>query len=1102
MSEQAIEIDALTVTARRPQPTSGRTGEQTTDLSQDLLNRLPLPDLDPNTIALLATGVIATELDSLSGKAGFSVAGMSDLLNQVLLDGMVLGESGLQVPQEGIRRTSVTTSTFDAARGGFAGGQVSMTSARGNNRVNGSLSYSLDNDALQLGSATTVNAFSRQNLGASIGGPIVANKLFTNLSFGLQRNVNHRFAIAANDATAATRAGVAMDSVTRFVNALSNYGIPVSARGEYDHLRDNLSLQWRTDWNMLQRETQSHTLSLRINGSKSGEDSTRINALDLAQHGGEVEGDNWAGALTVNSRLGTNWTNAVTASYNESWNNSLPYVEIPEGRVRVTSEFDDASRGTQTLVFGGNRNMPSDRYNRGLQLSNDLSFLKPVGSQLHRFKIGGMLRQQRNISQTLDNVFGSFLFNSIDDLERNAPVRFERTLADETERVGSMTAGLYLGDTWRVSEPFELTVGLRWDYTRMDQTPAYNPAIASTFGRRTDVEPIAMTFSPRIGFNYRLAAADGMRSARTLSGGIGVFAGQTPSNIFAAAARQTGLADAEQQLVCVGAATPIPDWDLYLSNQDAIPTACADGSAGGSSSSRLPTISLINPDQRMPASLRAELGYRTRLPLNLNANLRYSYSRGYGLWGYYDINLDEAGAAMLGAENRPFFGDLNAIVPATGQTTLSGSRRFGDFGNVSDIRADRSSSTHQLTTQVSGLLPKAITLSANYTLSFAEDEGTGNARFAPTAGSPNDVEWAPSSQDRRHTLNLTIAKAITDKFEITAIARMASGAPFTPMVGGDINGDGLFNDRAFVFDATSSSDPAIAQSMSRLLSVVPDRIADCLTSQAGTIAGRNSCRNGWTRSLDMRASIRPVLPQLERRLTLSVDASNILRGSERVDTRLLDVRGFNAATSSFIYAVNEDFGQNRRGSSSIRDPFALRITARLAVGGQNFQNNRGFGGPPMAMGPEMAERFRERMEGGGRRPGGDGGPGGPGGGFNAVGLLDRMLANPIPVLLELKDTLQLSAEQVAKIQLISDTLGEKLTAKRVELGKKLETQQGGAQQGRMFAELQPAIEGVRKDVAAALKQVEAVMTKEQWERVPERIRNPFQRGQRQMRRPE
>lgn len=1253
MTAQPIALDPINAVARRPQPSRGQTGEQTTELSQDLLNRLPLPDLDPNTLALLAAGVVATELDSLSGRTGFSVAGMSDLLNQIVLDGMILGESALQVPQEGIRRTSVTTSTFDASRGGFAGGQVRMTSARGNNRTGGALSYSLDNDAFQLGSAATVNGYSRQNLGGSMGGPLVPNRLFYNFALGLQRNVNHRFALAANDELSAQRAGVAPDSVNRFLAALNAYGIPVDGAGQYDQLRDNLAVQFRTDWNLVQKDRQSHTLSLRLNASDTNEDSTRINTLELTQHGGETEGDNWAAALTFASRFGTNWTNSVTASFNESWNRTDPYLVLPEGRVLVTSDFDDATRGTQKLVFGGNRNMPSDAYSKGLQLSNDLSFLLPIGTQLHRLKAGVVLQKSRNVSQSLDNMLGTFSFNSIEDLENNAPVRFERTLANEQSRIGSLSAGLYLGDTWRVTEPLEITAGLRWDYTGMDAQPAYNPAIDAAFGRRTDIEPVATTLSPRLGFNYRLAASEGVRSARTISGGIGLFAGQTPSSIFAVANRQTGLADAERKLVCIGDLTPVPDWNLYLSDPSAIPTSCAGGGTGGALSARLPSVTLINPDQRMPASLRAELGYRTRLPLNINANVRYGYARGYGLWGYYDINLDASTYFLLGTEQRPFFGAASGIVTNSGQTTLAASRRFSEFGNVYDVRADRSSSAHQVTTQLSGMLPKGITLSANYTLSFARDQGAGHFMPVPTAASPNDVEWAASSQDRRHTLNLTVSKAITQELELTAMTRLASGTPFTPMVGGDINGDGLNNDRAFVFNPLTSGDSALADGMSRLLENVSDRVADCLTSQFGKIAERNSCRNGWSRSLDMRASLRPNLPHLERRLTVSVDANHILNGldqlfngdnlkgwgeTQRVDNRLLEVRGFDVAQSSFVYEINEAFGQNRRGASASRNPFALRISARVTIGGQPFMSNRGFGAP-MAMGADIGgpgggmhrdlggggaggfggggfvmgmlhgeagnpdsiamrafsnpirgilalgdsitltepqterltaiadsldrqlsmrrETLRESLSGidlsalATRRQRADGPPdmemGGPPaeferaqralqpaleagrsdmskalqtarreltteqwqrvplslragttpaagrGGFNAIGLIDRMLANPLPVLLDLRDTLQLQPEQIARIETISRALQQKLNERRTELGKKLDNM-SGQDQRRVFMELQPMIESTRNEVSKSLKQVQRVMTAEQWQRVPEQVRNPFQRA--------
>src|SRR5690606_27918932 len=145
-------------------------------------------------LALLAEGVVATELDSLTGRAGFSVAGMSDLLNQITLDGTVLRDGALGVPEEGVRVTRVTTSTFDASRGGFAGGQVSMTTARGANRPGGALSYRLSDDALQANASPTTNAFTRHDLGGAWGGPIVRNRLFYNVSFQLSRNVNHRFA--------------------------------------------------------------------------------------------------------------------------------------------------------------------------------------------------------------------------------------------------------------------------------------------------------------------------------------------------------------------------------------------------------------------------------------------------------------------------------------------------------------------------------------------------------------------------------------------------------------------------------------------------------------------------------------------------------------------------------------------------------------------------------------------------------------------------------------------------------------------------------------------------------------------------------------------
>ncbi|NJD10248.1 MAG: hypothetical protein FIB01_07320, partial [Gemmatimonadetes bacterium] len=114
-----------------------------------------------------------------------------------------------------------------------------------------------------------------------------------------------------------------------------------------------------------------------------------------------------------------------------------------------------------------------------------------------------------------------------------------------------------------------------------------------------------------------------------------------------------------------------------------------------------------------------------------------------------------------------------------------------------------------------------------------------------------------------------------------------------------------------------------------------------------------------------------------------------------------------------------------------------------------------------------------------------------GGGFNAVQLIDRMLANPLPVLISLKDSLQFTADQLAQLAALSGGLQEKLNTRREQLGKRFDNVQQ-QEAGRIFGEIQPDIEKARKDVQDALKAAEKVLTKEQWKKVPEQVKNPYQ----------
>ena len=110
-------------------------------------------------------------------------------------------------------------------------------------------------------------------------------------------------------------------------------------------------------------------------------------------------------------------------------------------------------------------------------------------------------------------------------------------------------------------------------------------------------------------------------------------------------------------------------------------------------------------------------------------------------------------------------------------------------------------------------------------------------------------------------------------------------------------------------------------------------------------------------------------------------------------------------------------------------------------------------------------------------------------------MLDRMLANPLPVLLELKTQLAMTPDQVTQVEKISNDLQVRLAERREELGRRFDNVQG-QQQMQVFQQLQPEIEKTRKEVSDALAAVQKILTAQQWGQVPEQVRNPFTQQQR------
>lgn len=1122
--------------ADRPTP-----GTEERVLTGDQLFRLPVDASDPTALAGLTAGVVTLGGTDSSASA-FSVAGQRVDQNQITLDGLSFGSGS--VPQEAVRSSRVITSTYDVARGQFTGGQVSSTTRSGTNQLQGSIGYDLrtpemqfyDEEAVQFGQPYTQNQYS-----FGLGGPLKQNRVFWFASAQFRARSDGLQSLVSGSDAIFQRFGVAPDSAGRFLSLVSGYGLPPRVDGVPSRrLSENLSTLSRLDWVI----SDKHTLTLRGDWRLGVQDGQRISALGVPHSGGELNSLGGGGLVSVLSQFDNGIINEFRVYGSIDSRDSRPYLIAPAGRVQVISDFDDGTRSVSALSFGGNGALPQDIENDQLETTNELSWISNDGA--HRVKLGGLVNLSRFNQDFATNRNGTFTYNSLEDLENNTPAQFTRTLAPTERNGGIWNSALYLGDTWRKSRALQLTYGVRLEHSSYDGAPRNNPDVEAKFGRRTDRFPSETHLSPRVGFTWTLGLpqpqaggggpaaggagglggfgggglAGGGRggmgggmgggmaggagpfaglATTIIRGGIGEFRGRAPSGLFTGALDATGLPGAESQLVCVGSAVPIPDWSLYAANPASIPTVCADGGGGSTPfSNQRPNVTTFDPDFGAPRSWRASLGVQRRMFERLNVNLNLSYALGVGLYGVRDLNFDPTPRFSLASEGgRPVFVDPAVIVPGTGVVNNLGSRIEDTYGSVFAVGSGLRSDTRQATLGVNGFLRNGVLLSANYTLTRSRDQSSFsccNAQQAfasPTTGAdPNETPWGTSDLERRHVIVTTATMPLHPSIELTVIGRATSGQPYTPRVAGDINGDGARNDRAFIFDPVTTNDPVLAAGMNGLLANASGRVRECLESQFGTVAGRNSCRAPWFPSLDVQVNYRPDRFGLKRNLMLSLQLVNPLSGADRllhgrnekgwgqprrIDPNLLFVTGFDPVEQRFRYAVNERFGDatgtgaGGRGIGQQLNPFQVALQARYTIG------------------PDRMRQAMLAAQEAARGPRGAGG-GGPFG--DVGGLVRRFAVNPFQQTLALADSLGLDSAQVVKLSALRDAHEGRVNTLATDVQDRSARIGNNADPQAVLQLMRAPIEDAQAIQRESLKALQEALTAAQWERLPPRIRNP------------
>ena len=884
------QLDAVNVRADRQRAARGDSLTDVSGSERATTNAVSFDQL--SDLAALAASLPGVQYipGTEERASGFSVLALSADQNATTLNGLAFGGSSL--PRDANVSTSLVTTPYDVSRGNFSGGLLNVRTLPGSNYIVRAASFAFDAPQAQWTDAAgraLGQRYRNVSAGGRFSGPISFDKAFYSIAYQAGRRTSDFQSLTNTDAIGLRTAGVAMDSVTRLLSILERAGVPLGGRPG-DRTTDNASIFGTFDL-APPTSTSGEAFNLTFNGTWTRQNPGTAAPTQLPSSSGEVT--NWFGGVQLRQSgyYGIGILSETSVGLNRFNFSGSPFVDLPSGVVRVSSSFETGTSSVQNIAFGGNAMSNASQTLTSAQAMNQLSWFSE--SNQHRLKLTSELRRDQFAQDLTPNRLGTFGFNSLADLDAVRPAMFVRTIGSRERSVGQYVAAVSLGDTYRPISDLQLQFGVRVDGNRFTSVPAANAEVARLFGVANDRLPTDVYVSPRVGFSWA-----------TLRGGVGVFQGMPNVTQIGDAMDNTGLAGATTQLSCVGSAVPTPDWAAYAASVGAIPTRCADGSTATPFGGAAPNVALFAKGYTAPRSVRSNLQWSSAILDNrVSATIDATYSLNLAQPSVVDLNFDPSARLTLSDEGRRVF--ASDIVAATGAIAAGQGRISPLFTRVMELRSDMRSETKQLMVQ---LRPTSFSSSYAWAVSYVYARARERFRgFASAGGDPREAAWSRSSLDSRHQFVYAFTYNWLDFVRASWYGTLRSGLPYTPVVAGDVNGDGFANDRAFVFNGGSQA---------------------CLQRQVGRIAARNSCEGPWTATGALTLSFNPLKIRLPQRADLSFQ----LRGWERPWTpvnQLLFVRGFDPATRRFKYEVNQRFGEAQDRS---RQPVTLTAILRVDVG--------------------------------------------------------------------------------------------------------------------------------------------------------------------------
>jgi hypothetical protein len=517
-----------------------------------VIRDLPLNGRSWTDLATLQPGVagvttqVAFDQGAGRGNRGFgaqiSISGGRPSQNNYRLDGISINDYansgpgsviGINLGVDAIGEFSVLTSNYSAEYGKTSGGVINAVTRSGTNQFHGSAYSFFRNSALDARNyfdGPTPPPFSRYQYGGSAGGPIWKNHTFF---FGDFEAIRQNLSTTANAAVLsnAARARVTDPAVLKYIGLFPIANQNTTTTGDI------------AQYNFIKQEIATENFfTVRIDHKISVKDS--IFGTYLFDNTPFTIGDAQNLTLDASKTRRQNLILEENHIFNSSFINSARFglnrqnVANNIGVQALNPLASDTTLGVipgrtapgvnvpgLTRVVGGVGSSPSYLFRFTTFQGYDDAFLT---RGRHTIKFGVAFERLQNNITALSNPSGLFNFSNTSAFIANKPSRLQAGISStlSPRNLRQFLVGGYIQDDWHLKPNFTANLGLRYE---MSSVPTEVAGKLSTLRQITDptphlgnpyfYNPTYKNFEPRVGFAF-----DPFQNHKTsIRGGYGIY---------------------------------------------------------------------------------------------------------------------------------------------------------------------------------------------------------------------------------------------------------------------------------------------------------------------------------------------------------------------------------------------------------------------------------------------------------------------------------------------------------------------------------------------------------------------------------------------------